>query len=64
MVRQGKSWKGSGMSQDDFMRKDECLLLDEADRVVGQASKYDCHRFTLEQVCVCLCVCGCRVHDQ
>ena len=47
---QGKSWKGSGMSQDDFMRKDECILLDEADRVVGQASKYDCHRFTLEQV--------------
>jgi len=38
------------MSQDDFMKKDECLLVDEEDRVVGQASKYDCHRFTPEQV--------------
>lgn len=38
------------MSQEDFMRKDECLLLDERDRVVGQASKQACHRFSLEQV--------------
>lgn len=38
------------MSQDDLMKKDECLVLDEQDRVVGQASKYDCHRFTPEQV--------------
>lgn len=38
------------MSQADFMRKDECLLLDEGDRVVGQASKQACHRFSLEQV--------------
>lgn len=48
---QAKSWKGAGMSQDDFMKKDECLLLNEEDRVLGQASKYDCHRFTPEQVC-------------
>jgi isopentenyl-diphosphate Delta-isomerase len=42
------------MSQEDFMTKDECLLLDEEDRVVGQASKYDCHRFTPEQVRTCV----------
>ncbi|KAG2484191.1 hypothetical protein HYH03_017003 [Edaphochlamys debaryana] len=39
------TWAGTGMSQDDFMQKDECLVVDEQDRLVGTANKYDCHRF-------------------
>lgn len=35
---------GSG-SQDDLMLKDECILVDEGDRVIGHASKAAAHRF-------------------
>ena len=35
---------GSG-SQDDLMLKDECILVDSEDRVIGRASKADAHRF-------------------
>lgn len=35
---------GSG-SQDDLMLKDECILVDSTDRVIGRASKADAHRF-------------------
>jgi hypothetical protein len=27
------------------MLKDECIVVDERDAVVGSANKYDCHRF-------------------
>jgi isopentenyl-diphosphate delta-isomerase len=27
------------------MLKDECIVVDEHDAVVGSANKYDCHRF-------------------
>jgi hypothetical protein len=27
------------------MLKDECLVVDEGDTLVGTANKYDCHRF-------------------
>ena len=35
---------GSG-SQDDLMLKDQCILIDDADRVIGAASKAAAHRF-------------------
>lgn len=34
------------MSQEDFMMKDQCLLVDDNDNIIGSASKYDSHRFT------------------
>ncbi|GAX82867.1 hypothetical protein CEUSTIGMA_g10293.t1 [Chlamydomonas eustigma] len=38
------TWTGSG-TQEDFMRRDECILVDENDCIVGHSNKYDCHRF-------------------
>lgn len=38
------------MTQEDFMYKDECIVLDENDAVTGHANKYDCHRFNESQV--------------
>ena len=35
---------GTG-SQGDLMHKDECVLVDEQDAVLGAASKFDAHRF-------------------
>ena len=37
------------MSQLDFMKKDECILLDEKDNVTGSANKYKTHVFSTEQ---------------
>lgn len=31
-------------TQDEFMLQDQCILVDDQDRVVGNASKYDAHR--------------------
>ena len=31
------------------MQHDECILVDEADQVVGRANKYDCHKFISTQ---------------
>eukprot|EP00959_Pyramimonas_sp_CCMP1952_P182178 3809178-Pyramimonas_sp.AAC.1 len=45
----GKSWDGAGMSQDDFMLKDECIVVDDNDNVVGNNNKYNCHKFLKEQ---------------
>jgi len=45
----GKSWDGAGMSQDDFMLKDECIVVDNDDNVVGHDNKYNCHKFLKEQ---------------
>ena len=41
MTRQGEQnqWDGAGMSQEDFMIKDECITLDENDGVTGHANK-------------------------
>jgi isopentenyl-diphosphate delta-isomerase type 1 len=33
------------MKQLDFMAKDECIVVDEADRITGHSSKHACHRF-------------------
>ena len=37
-------WDGS-VSQEDFMRKDECILVNDKDEIVGHSSKYQAHRF-------------------
>lgn len=33
------------MSQDDFMLKDECIIVNYMDEVVGHDNKYNCHKF-------------------
>jgi len=38
-------WNGAGMSQEDFMLKDECIVVDEADNITGHDNKKNCHRF-------------------
>ncbi|MEW5297916.1 MAG: hypothetical protein WDW38_003788 [Sanguina aurantia] len=42
------TWTGSG-SQHDFMLKDECLVVDEHDTLIGTASKLSCHQFNPAQ---------------
>ena len=41
----GKNWDGSG-TQEDLMHRDECILVDGKDSIVGHASKYDAHHFS------------------
>ena len=36
---------GEGLSQEDLMNKDECIIVDERDRIIGHDSKYNSHRF-------------------
>mmetsp|Transcript_15550 Transcript_15550/g.25903 ORF Transcript_15550/g.25903 Transcript_15550/m.25903 type:complete len:735 (+) Transcript_15550:52-2256(+) len=44
-MTEGTVWTGEGMTQDDFMKKDQCILCDEADTIVGNCSKYEAHVF-------------------
>mmetsp|Transcript_8062 Transcript_8062/g.11434 ORF Transcript_8062/g.11434 Transcript_8062/m.11434 type:complete len:299 (+) Transcript_8062:141-1037(+) len=37
---------GQGMTQEDFMNKDECILLDTEDNVIGNCSKKKAHVFS------------------
>eukprot|EP00803_Ostreobium_quekettii_P002310 evm.model.scf_1815.1 EVM.evm.TU.scf_1815.1 scf_1815:25909-27485(+) len=46
--RTGTSWSGKG-SQEDFMIRDTCILVDETDAITGHSSKKDCHRFSDSQ---------------
>jgi len=39
------AWCPEGMSQDDFMLKDECIAINYMDEVVGHDNKYNCHKF-------------------
>lgn len=39
------SW-GKGMTQDDLMIKDECILLNEDDEIIGHDSKKTSHQFS------------------
>jgi farnesyl-diphosphate farnesyltransferase len=39
------SWDVKGLSQLDFMAKDECIVLDDKDNIIGHANKYDTHVF-------------------
>ena len=36
-------------TQEEFMHKDECILVNSKDCITGHASKYDAHRFTPQQ---------------
>ena len=36
---------GDGLSQEDLMNKDECIVVDANDVIVGHDSKYNTHRF-------------------
>ena len=42
------TWDGAG-TQEDLMHKDECIIVDENDTIVGHGSKYDAHRFNEQQ---------------
>lgn len=44
------TWTTAGLSQEDFMLKDECILCDENDAVIGHANKKDAHIFSTNQV--------------
>ena len=44
-----KTWDGNAMSQEDMMKKDTVLVLDDDDNVIGSASKKLSHQFTMEQ---------------
>jgi len=37
------------MSQTDFMHKDECIVVDNHDNVVGHNTKFNCHKFLKDQ---------------
>mmetsp|Transcript_9283 Transcript_9283/g.18935 ORF Transcript_9283/g.18935 Transcript_9283/m.18935 type:complete len:800 (-) Transcript_9283:460-2859(-) len=43
-----KPW-GVGMSQEDFMSQDECLVLNYNDEVIGADNKYNVHKFIAGQ---------------
>jgi hypothetical protein len=60
-INMSKVWNGEGMSQDDFMKKDECILIDQNDRVIGNASKYDAHVFNKKYVRIFF-LCGPRAN--
>lgn len=40
-----QAWESAGLTQEDFMYKDECIILDENDNVIGHDNKYNTHRF-------------------
>eukprot|EP00039_Didymoeca_costata_P015892 m.276295 g.276295 ORF g.276295 m.276295 type:complete len:314 (+) comp16299_c0_seq3:237-1178(+) len=40
-----KVWSGNDLSQEELMLKDECILLDLDDKVIGHANKYESHIF-------------------
>jgi len=39
------TWTSVGKSQEDFMKTDECILLDHNDNIIGSGNKYDSHTF-------------------
>lgn len=45
----GTTWDGNSMSQTDMMEKDTVLVLDDADNVIGSASKKNSHVFKNDQ---------------
>ena len=47
-----KVWSGEGMTQEDFMKMDECILCDRSDKVIGSSSKSTAHVFNQENVCI------------
>ena len=47
------AWKGSGETQEELMAKDDCILVDENDKIVGHLNKKECHQYTQQHVCIC-----------
>lgn len=47
-MSQHSSWDAAGLSQTDLMVKDECILLNESDSIIGHGSKRDTHIFSAE----------------
>ncbi len=47
MPPSNEKW-GTGMTQEDMMIKDECILVDNDDHIIGHASKRQAHTFTNE----------------
>lgn len=43
------TWSAAGLSQQDLMIKDQCILLDQNDKVIGHANKEISHIFSKEQ---------------
>lgn len=39
-------WSAKGLSQQDLLYKDECILVNESDEIIGHDNKFNCHRFT------------------
>lgn len=46
-VAVSSTWSADGLSQEDLMMKDECILLNEDDRILGCANKKEAHIFGL-----------------
>ena len=42
-------WSAEGMSQEDFMLQDQCILLDMQDNAIGCDNKYETHIFCPER---------------
>ena len=42
-----KTW-GTGMTQEDMMIKDECIIVDENDKIIGSGNKKLVHTFNPE----------------
>jgi isopentenyl-diphosphate delta-isomerase len=45
----GSAGYGAGMSQHDFMARDECLVVNYNDEVIGADNKYNAHKFVSGQ---------------
>lgn len=45
----GKTWDGNAMTQQDMMKKDTVLVIDDEDNVIGSASKRASHEFTAQE---------------
>lgn len=43
------TWSGAGLSQQELMLKDECLVVDDNDIIVSHSNKEQCHRFLPSQ---------------
>jgi isopentenyl-diphosphate delta-isomerase len=39
------NWDVSGLSQEDIMFKDECIIVNEYDEIIGHDNKYNAHKF-------------------
>ena len=43
------TWDGGNMTQEEMMLKDECIVVDNDDKIIGHASKKDTHVFSTKQ---------------